>query len=247
MKKPSDSQGDQMSMNTNERPPEIVRVMGMEGVPTALHPPMKWWERRRKNFFLVVFAVIGGFLLNAAAGDLYNRIKPWKQSDDQFVQKIAEAQRKEFDNLRASLGDIRSSLPAGGRDAFRTMERALANVERDSAGLVQQLDLAKSEIEALRAVAVNRGGVGAGYDFTLSESNSMDLAPGALVGLDRVASNGVYINLTSAGATTFQREFVRAGESLKFAGSGGRECWVSLRSLKDGNPGVASFNTGCPG
>lgn len=236
-----------MSTNTENRSPEATRVLGMEGVPTALHPPMKWWERRRKNFFIVVIAVIGGFLLNAAAGDLYDRIKPWKESDDEFVRKIAEAQRKEFDNLRASLGDIRSSLPSEGRDAFKTMERALANVERDSAGLIQQLDLAKGEIEALRAVAFNRGGVGAGYDFTLSENSSMDLAPGALVGLYSVTSNGAYINLTSGGATTFEREFVRAGESLKFAGSGGRECWVSLRSLQDGNPGVASFNTGCPG
>ena len=236
-----------MSTNTNERPPETDRVLEMEEVPIALHPPMKWWERNRKKFRYVILAVFVVFLANSIGGDLYDRWKPWKESDDEFVQKIAEAQRKEFDTLRASLGDIRSSLPAEGRDAFRTMERALANVERDSAGLVQQLDLAKSEIEALRAVALNRGGVGVGYDFTLSENSSMDLAPGALVGLHSVASNGAYINLSSGGATTFEREFVRAGQSLKFAGSDGRECWVSLRSLQVGDPGVASFNTGCPG
>ena len=223
MTKPNDTQGDHMSSNTNESPLKTDRVLGMEEVPTALHKPMRWWERNRNKFWFVILAVVAVFLANSIGGDLYDRWKPWKESDDEFVQKIAEAQRKEFDNLRASLGDIRSSLPAEGRDAFRTMERALANVERDSAGLVQQLDLAKSEIEALRAVAVNRGGVGAGYDFTLSENSSMDLAPGALVGLQSVGSSGAYINLTSGGTTTFEREFVRAGESLKFAGSGGRE------------------------
>ena len=236
-----------MSTNTDKNPQESGNLLGMEDVPRPLHEPLKWWERNRNKFGFVILAVVAVFLANAIGGDLYDRWKPWKESDDEFVQKIAEAQRKEFKSLRASLGDIRSSLPAEGRDAFRSMERALANVERDSAGLVQQLDLAKGEIEALRAVAVNRGGVGAGYDFTLSENRSMDLAPGALIGLDKVASNGAYINLTSGGATTVEREFVRAGESLKFAGSGGRECWVSLRSLQDGDPGVASFNTGCPG
>lgn len=236
-----------MGTKREHRATQADTVMGMDAVPRPLHSPIKWWERRRNNFFIVIGAVIGGFLLNAVAGDVYDRIKPWKQSDDEFVQKIAKSQKKEFDSLRASLGDLRSSLPAEGRDAFRTMERTLASVERDSAGLVQQLDLAKDEIAALRAVAATRGGVGAGYDFTLSENTSMDLAPGALVGLGSVASNGAYLNVTSAGTTTFDREFVRVGESRRYAGSGGRDCWVSLRSIRDGKPGVASFNTGCEG
>ena len=226
---------------------DTSRPLDMDRVPTPLHKPLGWFARNRKNFFVVIGAGVLGFLANAVAGDLYNRFKPWRGSDDEFVQKIADAQKEEFDNLRASLGDIRSSLPAEGRDAFRTMERALANVERDSAGLVQQLDLAKREIEALRTVAVNRGGVGAGYDFTLSEHNGMDLAPGALLGLSGVGSNGAYINLTSGGATTADGKFLRVGQSLNFAGTGGRECWVSLRSHQRGNSGVASFNTGCPG
>jgi hypothetical protein len=220
---------------------------GLEDVPRALAPAVSWFEGKRNKFiYAVLFALVAG-LVGLMAGDLYDKYKPWKETDDEFVQKIAQAQKQEFDNLRASLGDIRSSLPAEGRDAFKTMERALANVERDSAGLVQQLDLAKREIELLRTVAQTRGGVGAGYDFTLAEHTSMDLAGGAIVGLTDVGSNGAYINLTAGGTTIVPRQFVRAGESFKYAGAGGRECWVALRSHQDGRPGVASFNTGCPG
>lgn len=221
------------------------RILEMEGVPRPLRPPLRWYEGRRRNFFVVMGALVAGFLANAVAGDLYDRYMPWKESDDVFIERIAAAQKQEFENLRVSLVDIRSSLPAEGRDAFESMERSVAKVERDSAGLVQQLDLAKREIEALRTVSVNRGGVGGGYDFTLSEHSSMDLAAGAIIGLTDVGSRGAYVNLTSGGTTIIARQFVRAGESFKFAGTGGRECWVALRSHQDGRPGVASFNTGC--
>lgn len=236
-----------MAKNGDQNPQEEDNVMGMTEVPRVLHPPLKRWERNRTKFIYVVAAVLGGFFLNSVAGDLYNRWMPWKDSEDEFVQKIADAQKERFDTLQASLATIRSTLPAEGRDAFKTMERALANVERDSAGLVQQLDLAKREIEALHTVAVARGGVGTGYDFTLSEHNSMDVAGGAIVGLTDVGSNGAYINLTAGGTTIVPRKFARAGESFKYPGMGGRECWVALRSHQDGRPGVASFNTGCQG
>lgn len=68
-----------MGTKREHRATQADTVMGMDAVPRPLHSPIKWWERRRNNFFIVIGAVIGGFLLNAVAGDVYDRIKPWKQ------------------------------------------------------------------------------------------------------------------------------------------------------------------------
>lgn len=234
-----------MDKTTEDATEERARLLGMDSVPGALRAPLGKYQKYRRNFYVVIAAVVVGFLLNSVAGDLYHRYKPWKTSDDEFVQKIAEDQKAEFENLRTSLADIRSNLPADSKDALASIQQTLANVERGSAGLVQQLDLAKREIETVRAVSVNRGGVGGGYDFTLAEHDSMDLAPGALIGLTAVAPSFVHVTLTSGGATTNRNKSLRAGEALTYAGSGGRDCWVALRSIQDGKPGAASFNTGC--
>lgn len=220
-------------------------VMGFVDVPAPLQRPMRWFEGIRKKFYYAVAFAIVGVIGGHMLGDLYDRIKPWKTSDDEFVQKLRDSQKLEFDALRVSLGDIQSSLPSEGRKAFNNIERSLANVERDSAGLVAQLDLAKQEVEALKKIAVPRGGLGNGYDFTLAEHSSMDLAPGALIGMDTASSGSVRVNLVSAGVNVASNEYLSAGQSLKYVGADGHQCWVAVRSIQGGSPGVASFNTGC--
>ena len=219
----------------------------MRTVPGALKAPVGFFRRNRNNFFLMATMLVVGFLLNAFAGDLYARyVSPWKDSDDDFIGQLAAEQKQQFAALNASLADIRGSLPSEGRDAFNALQRSLANVERDSAGLVQQLDLAQREIQQLRTVAVGRGGLGSGYDFTLATDTSMDLAPGAVLGLTRVLNGGVRVNLTSGGTQTANSRFLESGETLAYRGANGRECWVSLLSIRGGNPGAASFKAGCP-
>lgn len=225
--------------------PEDGDGIDLATVPLPLKTPVGFFQRYRRNFFVVLVVFALGFLANAVAGDLYDRYKPWKGSDDEFIDKIIAAQKKEFQSLQTDLDQIRGSLPAEGREAFRSLEQSLAGLERQSAGLVQQLDLARREIDTLATVAEARGGVGAGYDFTLAGNTSLDLAPGAVLGLQRVGRTGVYVNLTSEGRNTVNGRHLSSGESVGFVGAGGRECFVSLMSLRQGNPGAASFKTGC--
>ena len=76
------------------------------------------------------------------------------------------------------------------------------------------------------------------------------IAPGrvrALIGLERVGSGGVRVNLTSEGRSVARNRFLASGQSVNFVGAGGSECFVSLMSLREGAPGAASFKTGCGG
>lgn len=214
-------------------------------VPAPLQAPVGFVQRNRRNFFVAATVFVLGFIANAVAGDLYERYKPWKDSDDEFIDRIIAAQKAEFESMGESLAQIRGSLPAEGREAFRDLERSIAGLERQSAGLVQQLELAKQEIQTMATVAESRGGVGSGYDFTLSGNTSMDLAPGAVLGLEQVGRNGVRVNLTSGGRNVANHSYLASGESLTYLGAGGSECFVSLMSLRGGNPGAASFKTGC--
>ncbi len=216
-------------------------------VPAPLKAPLGFFQRNKRNFFFVAGTFVLGFIANAVAGDLYDRYKPWKSSDDEFIDKIIAAQKEEFASLNTNLSQIRDNLPAEGREALQRLERSLAGVERQSAGLVQQLDLARQEIETMRTVTPSRGGVGTGYDFTLAGNTSMDLAPGAVIGLERITSQGARVNLTSEGRTVFNSRHLSSGQSLNFMGAGGKECYVSLLSLRQGAPGAASFKTGCSG
>lgn len=217
----------------------------LDTVPAPLKAPVGFFQRRKRHFFVVVAVFALGFLANAVAGDLYEKYKPWKDSDDEFIDRIIAAQKAEFESMNQSLAQIRGSLPAEGREAFRDLERSIAGLERQSAGLVQQLDLAKQEIQTMATVAESRGGIGSGFDFTLAGNTSMDLAPGAVIGLESVGSRGVRVNLTSAGQTVANSRYLASGQSLSFAGAGGSECFVSLMSMREGNPGAASFKTGC--
>lgn len=217
----------------------------LDTVPKPLKGSVGFFQRRRRHFFVVVAVFVLGFLANAVAGDLYEKYKPWKDSDDEFIDRIIAAQKAEFESMNQSLAQIRGSLPAEGREAFRDLERSIAGLERQSAGLVQQLDLAKQEIRTMATVAESRGGLGSGFDFTLAGNTSMDLAPGAVLGLESVGDRGVRVNLTSAGQNVANSHYLRSGESLNFAGDGGSDCFVSLMSLREGRPGAASFKTGC--
>lgn len=228
-------------------PPRDDDGIDMETVPGALKAPVGFFKRKRRHFVVVVLLVALGFFANSVAGDLYNRYMPWKESDDASIEALAKAQRSEFDNLKISLAAIRGSLPAEGRVAFRGLQRSLAGLERDSSGLIQQLDLAQKEIQTLRTVAEARGGLGRGYDFTLSPGNGMDLAPGALIGLTNVTSTGIRVNLTSDGIVRANSRHLQSGESLPYVGANGQACSVALRSIRQGDPGAASFKTDCKG
>ena len=217
----------------------------LDTVPKPLKGSVGLFQRHKRNFVVVMIVFVLGFLANAVAGDLYERYKPWKASDDEFIEKIIAAQKLEFESVNENLAQIRGSLPAEGRDAFRNLEQSIAGLERQSAGLVQQLNLAKQEINTMAAVAESRGGIGSGYDFTLASNSSMDLAPGAVVGLASVGGSGVRINLTSEGRNVHNGRYLESGESLNYVGTGGSECFLSLMSLREGQPGAASFKTGC--
>ncbi len=217
----------------------------LASVPTPLKAPVGFFQRHRRNFFVVLAIFVLGFLANALLSDAYEKFKPWKDSDDEFIDKIIAAQKVEFESLNANLASIRGSLPAEGREAFKDLERSIAGLERQSAGLVQQLSLAQQEVASLREVAESRGGLGSGYDFTLAGNTSMDLAPGAVIGLSRVEAGWVSVNLTSQGQSVFSGRTLRNGGSVNYVGAGGRECFVSLLSTRQGNPGAASFKTGC--
>lgn len=234
-----------MGNNEHTGPAADRDGIDLDTVPTPLKGSVGFFQRRKRHFIVVVIVFVLGFLANAVAGDLYERYKPWKSSDDEFIDKIIAAQKLEFESMNENLARIRGSLPAEERDAFRNLEQSIAGLERQSAGLVQQLDLARQEINTLATVAESRGGVGAGYDFTLAGNSSMDLAPGAVVGLGHVGSTGVRINLTSEGRNVANSHHLRSGESLNYVGTGGSECFVSLMSLREGEPGAASFKTGC--
>lgn len=226
-------------------PPPDGDGIDLATVPGPLKGSVGFFQRRKRHFVVVVIVFVLGFLANAVAGDLYERYKPWKDSDDEFIDRIIAAQKAEFESMNENLAQIRGSLPAEGREAFRDLERSIAGLERQSAGLVQQLDLAKQEIDTMATVAESRGGVGAGYDFTLASNSSMDLAPGAVIGLESVGSRGVRINLTSEGRSVANNRHLSSGQSINFVGAGGSECFVSLMSLREGRPGAASFKTGC--
>lgn len=214
-------------------------------VPQPLRPTVGFFQRNRRDFLAATALVVFGFAANAIATDLYEEYKPWKESDDEFIGKIVEAQKAEFASLNTSLDELRGSLPAGERGAFREVERSLAGLERQSAGLVQQLELAKQEVIQLRGVAVARGGPGAGYDFTLASNSSMDLAPGAVIGLESTGRGSVRVNLTSEGRQVANSQILRAGEPLTYVGPNREECFVALRLIRDGQPGAASFQAAC--
>lgn len=218
----------------------------MGTVPRSLKRPAGFFKRHRNNFFMMGGVLILGFVLNSLATDVWTRyVSPWKGSDDVYIKQLTSQQKQQFQALHASLADIKSSLPAEGREAFDALQRSLANVERDSAGLVTQLDLAQKELATLRTIAVDRGGLGSGYDFTLAANSSMDLAPGAIIGLTRVSAGGARVNLTSGGSQAENDRYLRSGESLTYQGIDGRDCWVSLSSLREGRPGAASFKADC--
>lgn len=220
----------------------------LDTVPGPLKRPAGFLRRHRGNFYLMIVMLVVGFAANGLMGDLYGRyVSPWKDVDPGYVARLEAQQRGQFEQLNQSLAAIQGKLPREGREAFDALQQSLANVERDSAGLIHQLDLAHRQIESLSALAAERGGLGSGHDFTLSQGNSMDLAPGAVVGVTSVArhGNGVRVSLTSGGVQAAKDRFLKSGESLSYVGAQGRECWVSLMAVRAGEPGAASFKSGC--
>jgi len=80
-----------------------------------------------------------------AASEGYGYVKGKVVGPDQFLVQIAESQKLEFAELKKNLGQIRSSLTDGDREAFSSVQSAVSSLERTNSDLIQQLVMAKRE------------------------------------------------------------------------------------------------------
>lgn len=84
-------------------------------------------------------------VLTLAASEGYGYVKGKVVGPDQFLVQIAESQKLEFAELKKNLGQIRSSLTDGDREAFSSVQSAVSSLERTNSDLIQQLVMAKRE------------------------------------------------------------------------------------------------------
>lgn len=94
------------------------------------------------------------------------------------------------------------------------------------------------------ALAEKNAGIAGGYDFIVAENRSTRIDSQTVIGVTNVSPNGVRVNLTRTGDAVTDR-YMQSGESLDYRSVDGRNCKVSLLSVRDGDVGAASFAIGC--
>ena len=192
----------------------------------------------------VFFIAVGALALAINEGIQYAKDKV--QGPDAYLVQIAEGQQREFATLKASLGQISSSLAGGDRAAVREATATLQSLQSTSEGLVQQLAMAKRENDKLREISEQRAGIAGGYDIILSENGGLRLDAANVLGVEAIQSNGaVRVNLTSSAQEQPMQRVLRSGESLAYQSASGTPCRVSLLSANGAGQGAASFAVVC--
>ena len=163
---------------------------------------------------------------------------------DEFLAQIAEDQKKEFAELKDSLGKLGQSLESGDQKTFRAVESAVKAVETNNQNLIRQLVLAKEENDTLRRVVEQKTGFSGGYDFVLSEKQGMRLDRTTAIGFDYNQVNYIGVGLSTKESSS--RHDLRPGQSLGYTSADGSSCRIALLSLRgERGSGAATFTNLC--
>ena len=196
-----------------------------------------------------VWGVVFGlavFLLAYAGNWGLDKVRDRLFGPDEFLAQIAEDQKKEFAELKDSLGKLGQSLEGGDRQALRAVENAVKTVETANQGLIRQLALAKEENDTLRRVAEQKAGVSGGYDFILSEKQGMRIDKTTVVAFDDNYIRNGYISVGLSTKDGSGRHNLRPGQSLGYISADGSSCRIALLSMRgERGSGAASFTNLC--
>lgn len=192
-----------------------------------------------RNIAIWVGLGLAGFLLNESLS--WARDQMMDKPD--YLQELAKAQQKQFEDVKASLRQISGSIDAGGRAAYDQVRDAVVSMEKTNASLIQQLVLAKQENETLRKLGSEKTGIAGGYDFLLAQGNGLRLEDGTTFGLEYVGGGGARVNLSSPTEST--NRFLRSGQAVTYTSRTGGSCRVALLSINDARIGTASFARSC--
>ena len=194
-----------------------------------------------------VWGVVFGlaiFLLAYAGNWGLDKVRDSLFGPDEFLAQIAEDQKKEFAELKDSLGKLGQSLEGSDRQALRAVESAVKTVETANQSLIQQLALAKQENDTLRRVVEQKAGFSGGYDFVLSEKQGMRLDRTTAVGFDYNQNSYIGVGLSTKDGSS--RHSIRPGESLGYTSADGSSCRIALLSIRgESGSGAATFTTLC--
>jgi len=167
---------------------------------------------------------------------------------DDFLAQMAEDNKREFADLKASLSKLDASIQTSGgdREALRAVRNAVKAVESANSSLIAQLQLAKQENDTLSQAMSQKTGLTAGYDFILAEHQGMRIDKATLVGFDSGTGTvgGIWVSLSSTGGV--ERKALRSGQSIPYVSADGRKCRIAFASLRRvGNTDAASFANLC--
>ncbi|HMN33815.1 MAG TPA: hypothetical protein PKE36_00160 [Chiayiivirga sp.] len=196
-----------------------------------------------------VWGVVFGlaiFLLAYAGNWGLDKVRDSLFGPDEFLAQIAEDQKKEFAELKDSLGKLGQSLEGSDRQALRAVENAVKTVETANQGLIRQLALAKEENDTLRRVVEQKTGVSGGYDFILSEKQGMRIDKTTAVAFDKnyYSSGYIGVGLSTKDGSGFHN--LRPGQSLGYTSADGSSCRIALLSMRgERGSGAASFTNLC--
>lgn len=217
------------------------------GKPGLLRRMLGWYWGQRDSAdrgepvkrTLVALALLA---VGVAGSEAYGYVRDKFRDPDAYLVKMKQDQDAAFERLQDRLGELSRSVEGGGREALAAVKDAVGEMRSANAGLIAQLDLAKQENARLSQVAGRQAGVTGGYDFILSDNTGLALDASTVIGVHRIASNGAWVTVSSAGAPD-QSEFLKSGESIAFRGAGGRQCKASVLSVASGSS--VSFKKSC--
>lgn len=174
--------------------------------------------------------------------DAYNWAKSAILPVDDDLALLAADQREGFAALQASLDALRAE---GGGAALSDVRDAVRALERSADANLDKLRLARAENETLRRSLQQSSGAVGGYDVLLSEQQSVQLDPGTVLGVNRIAGSFIRVTLSTPGTAGEARDqSLRPGQSLPYRKRSGEDCTVTLLSLLDGAD-AASFAIAC--
>lgn len=208
-------------------------------VPESAAAPA--WRGRTRNTLLVVAGALASFI----GQDVYGWVRDKMVPPDQTLERLAEQQSERFDALSRSLEALRGSVDSQGRDALAEVRAASDEIRAFNDQVLAKLAFAEKENQAMQRNLQAARGVDGGYDVLLARNESLRIDASTVLGLASVASNYVYVNLSSAdreGRT--ERIRLSPGESAAYTDARGQACTVNLLSLRRGSD-VASFAMNC--
>lgn len=160
------------------------------------------------------------------------------------AKEIIESQNKHFDELKASLSDLKREVSSDeGKQLTKQIGSILSEAQADNRNLMISLDAIKQENNNLRRMLSQSKGIDGGTDIRILEGQAIKVDSATTIGVRSISNAYKTARLTITNNGETKKTELGVGSSAQYVSADNKTCTIAYLSESPKN--MANFSRTC--